>query len=216
MNKAGLTIRQLAQKRQNMARRRFLLVGILAITPLLLYFFFAFTGISLLINLVCWVYAFIFFQRGKKLLWESQRANQGAEAEESVALVLSELESEGWQIEYNLPVSYWGDVDAFLCSPRGNCFVVDTKSDSGTVFFDGTRLMKRYGQKIRQFSNNKDILKAARGQAVTLKEIKQVRFVTPMLCFTKATLAIEIIDHRVEGVYISSLNSLISLLRRLD
>jgi hypothetical protein len=50
--------------------------------------------------------------------------------------------------------------------------------------------MKRYGKEVYSFSNDKDILKAARGQAVTLKEMKRVRFVTPILCFTKATLDI--------------------------
>lgn len=86
----------------------------------------------------------------------------------------------------------------------------------GTVFFDGSRLMKRYGKDIYSFSNNKDILKAARGQAVTLKEIKQVRFVTSILCFTKADLDINIIDNKVENVYVLTQYLLVPMLRQLD
>ncbi len=56
------------------------------------------------------------------------------------------------------------------------------------IFFDGTQLMKRYGQEIYPFGENKNILKAVKGQAVSLKEMKDVRFVVPILCLTKATL----------------------------
>ena len=216
MPNAGDNIRQLAQQRKNRAIKQFVVAGTLVIAPVLLYLLLDITGIFVFIYVGCCVYAFVLFQKGQKLLLAAQRADQGAEAEESVALILSELEQEGWKIEYNIPAKYWGDVDAFLCSPRGNCFVVDTKSDGGTVFFDGSRLMKRYGQKIYQFSNDKDILKAARGQAVTLKQMVEVRFVTPILCFTKATLDIKTIDNKVENVYVLTQDSLVRMLRRLD
>ena len=126
------------------------------------------------------------------------------------------MEQEGWNVEYNIRLKHWGDADAFLCSPRGKCFVVDTKSDGGTVFFDGTRLMKRYGKDVYSFSNDKDILKAARGQAVSLKEMKGVRFVTPVLCFTKANLDIKKVDNKVENVYVLDHSSLVRMLKRLD
>ena len=216
MPNAGDNIRQLAQQRKNRAIKKFVMAGALVIAPALLYLLLDITGISVFIHVGCWVYAFVLFQKGQKLLLTAQRANQGAEAEESVALILSELEQEGWKIEYNIPAKYWGDVDAFLCSPRGNCFVVDSKSDGGTVFFDGTRLMKRYGKDIYSFSNNKDILKAARGQAVSLKEMAGVRFVTPILCFTKADLDIKTIDNKVEKVYVLTKDLLVRMLRRLD
>lgn len=216
MPNAGDNIRQLAQQRKNLAIKQFVVAGTLVIAPVLLYLLLDITGISIFIHVCCWIYAFVLFQKGQKLLLAAQRANQGAEAEESVALILSELEQEGWGIKYNLPVKYWGDVDAFLCSPRGNYFVVDSKSDGGTVFFDGSRLMKRYSKKVYPFSNDKDILKAVRGQAVTLKEMAEVRFVTPILCFTKATLDIKTIDNKVENVYVLTQDSLVRMLRRLD
>lgn len=216
MVNAGDNIRQLALRRKKKAIGQFTIAGVLFTAPVLLYLLLDNIGISILIHVGCWVYAFISFKNGQKLLVSAQRANQGSEAEESVALILSELEREGWKIEYNIPVKGWGDADAFLRSPKNKCFVVDTKSDGGTVFFDGNRLMKRYGKKVYPFSNNKDILKAARGQAVSLKKMKRVRFVTPILCFTKATLNIQIINKKVENVYVLTQDSLVGMLRRLE
>jgi hypothetical protein len=216
MVNAGNNIRQIAQSRKKQAIGKFTIAGVLFTVPVLPYLLLDNIGISIFIHVGCWIYAFSSFRKGQKLLVTAQRANQGAEAEESVASILSELEREGWTIEYNIPLKLWGDADAFLRSPQGNCFVVDTKSDGGTVFFNGTVLMKRYGKNIHPFSNNKDILKAARGQAVTLKEMKGVRFVTPILCFTKATLDIQTINNKVENVYILTKDSLVRMLIRLD
>lgn len=216
MVKAGENIRQLARKRKKQARKKFLIASALFVAPVLPYFFFNNIGLALFVHVGCWVYASILFQKGQKLLSAAKRSSQGAEAEVSTALILSELIQEGWKAEYNIPLKYWGDADAFLCSPKGNYFVVDTKSDGGTVFFDGTRLMKRYGKKIYSFSNNKDILKAVKGQAATLKEIYRVRFVTPILCFTKAKLNIRTIDNKIENVYVLNNSSLVRMLRRLD
>ena len=216
MVNAGDNIRQLALQRKKQAIGKFAIAGVLLTVPVLPYLLLSNTGISIFIHVGCWVYAFISFKKGQKLWMAAQRANQGAEAEQSVALILSELEREGWTIQYNIPVKRWGDADAFLASPRGKCFVVDTKSDGGTIFFDGTRLMKRYGQKVYPFSNNKDILKAARGQAGSLKKMAKVRFVTPILCFTKANLDIKTIDNKVENVYVLTQDSLVRMLRRLD
>ena len=216
MPNAGDNIRQLAQQHKNRAIKQFVVASALFIAPVLPYALLDITGLAVFIHVGCWVYAFVLFKKGQKLLLAARRSNQGAEAEESVALILSELEREGWRIEYNIPLRHWGDADAFLCSLKGNCFVVDTKSDGGTVFFDGNRLMKRYGKKVYSFSNDKDILKAAKGQAATLKEMKGVRFVTPILCFTKANLDIKTIDNRVENVYVLTQDSLVRMLRRLD
>ncbi|MGK7893842.1 MAG: hypothetical protein AB4372_09510 [Xenococcus sp. (in: cyanobacteria)] len=76
--------------------------------------------------------------------------------------------------------------------------------------------MLRYGKKTYPFPRGKDILKAARGQAVTLKEMKRVPFVTPILCFTKANLDIGVINKKVQKVYILKDSSLVSMLRQLD
>ncbi len=216
MVNAGDNIRQLARRRKKQAIEKLAVAGVLIIAPVLLYLILGITGISIFIHIGCWIGGAVQAQKGQKLLLSSQRADRGAVAEESTALILSELEQEGWKVEYNIRLKYWGDADAFLCSPRGKCFVVDTKSNGGTVFFDGTKLMLRYGQKIYPFPKDKDILKAARGQAVSLKEMKGVRFVTPVLCFTKANLDLKKIDNKVENVYVLTKDSLVRMLRRLD
>ena len=216
MVNAGGNIRQMAKDQKKQAIQNFSIAGVLFAIPVVLYLIFGLTGILVFIHVCCWVGGVVQARKGLKELQKAGRADRGAEAEESTALILSQLEQEGWEIEYNIPIRRWGDADAFLCSPKNNCFVVDTKSDGGTVFFDGTRLMKRYGKDIYSFSNDKDILKAARGQAVTLREMKRVRFVTPILCFTKANLDIKKIDNNVENVYVLKHDSLVRMLKKLD
>jgi hypothetical protein len=213
---AGYTIQQLAKRRKKQSVKKFAAATILFIAPALAYLMSGITGISVLIHIGCWITSIVYIRKGQRLLLASPKANLGAEAEKSVALILSELEREGWQIEYNISLRHWGDADAFIRSPKGNCFVVDTKGNGGTIFFDGTKLMLRYGRKVHSFSNNKDILKAVKGQAVTLKEIYRVRFVTPILCFTNANLNIKTIDNKIENVYVLTHRSLIRVLRRLD
>ncbi|MEL6580367.1 MAG: nuclease-related domain-containing protein [Cyanobacteria bacterium J06621_12] len=216
MVNAGDNIRQLAQRRKRQAIGKFALAGVLIAVPLLPYSILGLTSISVFICVTCWVGGVVQAQKGQKLLLSSRRANKGAAAEESTALILQELEREGWVIEYNVPLKGWGDADAFVCSPNSNYFVIDTKSNNGTVFFDGTRLMLRYGKNIYSFSNDKDILKAVRGQAVLLKEIKKVNFVVPILCFTEANLDIKKTDSKVENVYVLKYSSLVKMLRQLD
>ena len=216
MVNAGDNIRQLAQRRRRQARGKFALAGLLIAIPLLSHSILGFTAISIFICITCWVGGVIQAQKGQKLLLSSRRADRGAAAEKSTALILQELEQEGWVIEYNVPIKGWGDADAFVCSPKSNYFVIDTKSNGGTVFFNGTKLMLRYGKDIYSFSNDKDILKAVRGQAVSLKEIRKVNFVVPILCFTEANLDIKGTDNKVSNVYVLRHSSLVQTLRQLD
>lgn len=215
MINAGNNIRQLAQKRKKKATKHFIKTLIWAIALITLYLIID-TVWKYIPIIICGVCAYLSFSKGRELLSAARRATQGLLAEALTARILSELLLEGWNAKYNIPLKYWGDVDAFLCSPRGNYYVVDTKSDGGTVFFDGTRLMKRYGKKVYSFSNNKDILKAVKGQAKTLKKMKGVSVVIPLLCFTKATLDIRKKNNRVENVYVITLDKLVSTLRELE
>jgi hypothetical protein len=216
MARAGESIQQLAQRRRNKALLRFGSAGGLAIAPFIIAPLIGTAGLKVLVFAVCLGSAFALARGGLRLWRQAKNAERGARAEETVALSLEELQTEGWQIEYNIPVPIWGDVDAFLCSPTGNCFAIDTKSHGGTVFFDGTKLMRRYGQQIYEFENNKDLLKAARGQAVEIKKMKGVRYVTLTICFTKAELDIRTVDNFIERVYVVKHESLVRLLRRLD
>lgn len=215
MSKAGSSIRQMARKRRNGAFLRFVGAGALVIAPVLVYPLLGTTGLSILVYVSCLVSAVVLYQKGQDYWRRANRAERGALGEETVGLLLRGLEPEGWSMEYNTPVPKYGDADAFVCSPSGSCFVVDSKAHGGTVFFNGTKLMRRYGREIYEFDNNKDLLKSVKGQAIYLKERKGARYVTPILCFTKAELDIQAIDNKVRGVHIIKQESLIRLLKRL-
>ncbi len=194
---------------------QFLVATVLFASPLLIYSALGVMSVSILAHIGCWIVAFIRVRKGKALLLAAQRADIGAIAEETVAFALQDLEREGWIVEYNIPLKYWGDADALLHSPSGRNFVIDVKGNRGSVFFNGTKMMLRRGQRTDPFSDNKDILKAVRGQAVSLKEARGLRFVSPILCFTQADLSADIKDKKIKGVHVSTLRSLTYLLRSL-
>lgn len=216
MPKASSSIRQMALERRNGAFLRFGGAGALVIAPALLYPLLGITGLGILVYISCLVGAVVLCQKGWHDWKRANRADQGAKGEETVALLLRDLEREGWSVEYNVPIPKFGDADAFLRSPSGSCFVVDSKAHGGTVFFNGTKLMRRYGKEVYEFDNNKDLLKAVKGQAVHLKQTKGVKYVTSILCFTNAELDIQAIDNKVQDVHVLYPESLVPLLRRLD
>lgn len=215
MANAGGSIRKLAQRRRAKSTVQFLIATVLFASPLLIYSALGAISVSILAHIGCWIGSFILVRKGKALLLSAQRADIGAIAEEAVAFVLQDLEKEGWTAEYNIPLKYWGDADVLLQSPSGRHFVIDVKGNRGSVFFSGAKMMLRRGQRTYPFSHNKDILKAVRGQAVSLKEARGLRFVTPILCFTQAALSADIKNKKVENVQVSTLDSLTYLLRSL-
>lgn len=64
--------------------------------------------------------------------------------------------------------------------------------------------MLRYGRKVFSFDNDRDIFKAVKDRATSLKEVYLVRFVTPIRCFTKAKLNIRTVNNKIENVYVLS------------
>lgn len=166
MTKAGSSIRRMARGRRNNAFLRFGGAGTLVFALAFMYPLLGTTGLGVLVYVFCLVGAVVLYQKGQSYWKKANRADQGAKGEESVALLLRELEQQGWSIEYNVPVPKYGDADAFVRSPSGSYFVVDSKAHGGTVFFNGTKLMRRYGVEVYEFDNNKDLLKAVKGQAV--------------------------------------------------
>ena len=217
VSKAGSRIRELARQRRNGALSRFGSAGGLVVAPLLVSLLLPIAvGIKVLVWISCLVGAVVLYQKGQHLWMRANQADQGAEGEESVAGLLKTLERQGWKIEYNVPLQRWGDADAFLRSPRGNCFVVDTKSNKGGVFFDGSVLKRRFGRQVHEFNNGKDLLRAVKGQAGTLKDLKRVKYVQPILCFTQANLEEIKQDQKLDGVYVVGATKLVSLLKQLD
>ncbi|MBD2102814.1 nuclease-related domain-containing protein [Leptolyngbya sp. FACHB-261] len=145
-------------------------------------------------------------------LWQkADRADQGARGEEAVALVLDTLRTKGWTVEYGLRVKGVGDVDAFLQSPRGNAYVVEVKSHGGQVLSDGQSLYRRLRSGHQPFE--KDFLNQAMQQALTLKREKQLRFVTPLVVFSRATVSA---PHKLRGVHVLGKAEVVKYLQRLD
>jgi hypothetical protein len=151
---------------------------------------------------------------GRKFWKMADRAEQGAKGEEIVGLLLKELEQAGWKIQHNLSIPRLGDVDVFLSSPKDNHFVIDVKSHSGEVFFEDGVLKKRFGNAVYSFE--KDFLAKVMEQALTIKTMKGLRFVTPILCFTEARLDIGTVNNKARGVYVMKKEALVKKLVWLD
>lgn len=213
MPKAGRRIRQLAREHRSGALARFGGAFSLAVPPLLILLLIPTTsGLGVLVVLGCWVGAALLYQQGQQLWIKANQADQGADGEEEVERLLKPLERQGWRIEYNVPLKRWGDADVFLRSPRGNYFVVDVKSNKGRIFFDGAMLKRRYGKQVHDLNNGKNLLKAVKGQASTLKDMNRVSFVQPIICFTQANLEKIEQSKQINGVYVVDAVNLLSLL----
>lgn len=212
MQKAGRTIGQLAQERRNKALQQFGTAGVLVLVSIIVSPRLGALGI--LVVLGVGVYSWHLIVEGCKFWKMADRAEQGAKGEEIVGLLLKELEQAGWKIQYNLPIPRLGDADVFLSSPKDNHFVVDVKSHSGEVFFENGVLKKRFGNTVYSFE--KDFLAKVMQQALTVKTIKGLKFVTPILCFTEARLDIGTVNNKARGVYVMKKEALVKRLVWLD
>ncbi|BDA71781.1 hypothetical protein CAL7716_059470 [Calothrix sp. PCC 7716] len=84
------------------------------------------------------------------------------------------------------------------------------------MFYDGTMLKLRYGKQVYEFGNGKNILKAVKGQAFALKELKNVRFVQPILCFTQAGMEAIDQNNSIDGVYVVDTGNLLRIVTNLQ
>jgi hypothetical protein len=215
VTKTGTAIKQLKRTKKKLAISYFALVLLLFTAPIIVYLDLGINSLSILIYFLCLVGAVYFLDKGNKLWQSAQRVNQRIETEARVSFLLKELEEDGWEIIYNIPLRLWGDADVFLRSPSSNYFVIDIKNNSGIVFFDGSMLKLRYGTEVFPFSSNRDILKAVKGQAAVLKELQGVSFVTPIVCFTKAVIELNTNNNLVQNVYVIHTDFLLETLRKI-
>ncbi|MEW6494153.1 MAG: NERD domain-containing protein [Cyanobacteriota bacterium] len=139
---------------------------------------------------------------------------KGTQAQETIAIILRDLQEQGWKITYNLPIPDLGNVDAFLQSPKNNSFIVNVQSYQGEVFFDEGILKRRDWKQASNFEQ--DLLQQVTNQALAVKKIKRLRNVTPVLCFTNAVLSIETVNNKAREVYVVKKESLVRKLVRLD
>ncbi len=202
-NRAGLNIRQMAQKRR--------LSSYLSWAGAVLLSGAAFVaGAAFLpVAIPSPVYVLV----GTPLFWlglqhwqKANRADQGAAGEEEVARTLTQL-SPDWQVEYNLWIDGLGDVDVFLQSPSGRAYIIDVKSHRGEVYARGSDLCRR-GRSSETFE--KDFLTNAMRQAHRVKELKKLRFVTPVICFSSATVNVP--QKQVRRVYVLAKKELVEFL----
>jgi hypothetical protein len=145
-------------------------------------------------------------------LWKrANYADQGAQGEEAIGLQVSELEREGWTIEYGMQLgNRLGDADIVCLSPQKKAYVIDVKSHRGTITTDGKQLYRRMGK--ATYSFEKDFLSQVKQQALQVKKQKGLRFVTPIVAFSEARVSIK---GKTQKVYLVESSRLIQLLRQL-
>ncbi len=125
-----------------------------------------------------------------------------------------DLQQQGWKITCNLSIPNLGNVDVFLQSPNKNSFIVNVQSYQGEVFFDEGILKRRNWSQVSDF--DQDLLQLCIDQALAVKQMKRLRSVIPILCFSEATLSIETVNNKARDVYVVKQDSLIKKLVRLD
>lgn len=142
----------------------------------------------------------------------ANHAAQGAQGEEDVAMILSELARAGWQIEYGMRLGKGlGDADIVCLSPRQKAYVIDVKSHRGTVITDGQKLYRQMGK--QRYPFEKDFLKQVMKQAFQVKQQKQLKFVTPIVAFSNAKVAVS--AGKIQNVYVVEKSRLPILLEKL-
>lgn len=226
MSRAGQTIRALARRRRLQAVQ----CGLGAIASAGIPFFLqawinqltavqepidAFTRSG--VRLPLWGYgipiaiALILLWQAVYLWKRSRHADQGAAAEEEMALVFDRLKSQGWKVEYGLRDRRVGDIDVFLVSPNGKAFTIDVKSHRGFVYAKQGALYRRYGKDSAPFE--KDFLAQAKRQALTMQERTHRSQVIPMIVFSHAKLAKE--SDRIGSVHLCTRDTCLDRLKSL-
>ncbi|MEO0394906.1 MAG: nuclease-related domain-containing protein [Cyanobacteria bacterium P01_A01_bin.137] len=146
-------------------------------------------------------------------LWKgANRADQGAKGEEDVANELRGLAASGWQIEYGQRLGKGlGDIDIICSSPSCKTYAIDVKSHRCSVVTDGKKLYRRMGK--QQYPFEKDFLSQVMKQALQVKKKKGAKFVTPIVVFSNARVAIP--SNKVKHVYVVEKSRLAALLQSL-
>ena len=146
-------------------------------------------------------------------LWNrANHADQGAKGEEDIADELVELANDGWQIEYGKRLGKGlVDIDIICVSPGNKTYVIDVKSHKGTVFAKANKLYRRLGNK--QYPFEKDFLAQATKQALKVRKMQKVDFVTPIVAFSVAKVAVA--AGKVKHIYVVERSGLVGLLKSL-
>lgn len=220
--KAGKNIRNLALLRRMKAIYYFLYAAGFAIFPFVFFSFVKNLTKDLIENssvkispLYYLPFAFGFCIcafRGYNYWQRANHADQGARGEEKMAEVMTDLEQEGWDIEYGMPLGKrLGDADIVCISPQKKAYVIDVKSHRGEVVTDGETLSRRMGKE--SYSFEKNFLRKSMQQAFQVKKQRKLKFVTPILAFSEAQVSVP--PGKVKGVYVVEKLRLVPLLKSL-
>ena len=210
-------MRVMARQRRTKAVLGFAIAALWVLLPWVLPWLLHVVLPTVVFSLPSWVYfgclvpASLSYFQAQRLWSKANRADQGAAGEEAIAVVLTPLQSEGWQIEYGVRDRSVGDVDVFLLSPQGRAYTIDVKSHRGEVRSDGKQLYRQYGRS--QYPFEKDFLNQATRQAVAMKKLKGLDFVTAIVAFSQAK--VEIRENPVARVYVVGKQDLVRCLRSL-
>ena len=104
-----------------------------------------------------------------------------------------------------------GDIDVICGSPSGKTYAIDDKSHRCTVVTDGKKLYRRMGKQQHPFE--KDFLSQVIKQALQVKKKRGGKFVTPIVVFSNARVAIP--SNKVKHVHVVEKPQLAALLRSL-
>jgi hypothetical protein len=153
-------------------------------------------------------------RRNARIQQTPQAVAPNHQSEDGISILLSDLQQQGWKMKYNLPIPNLGEVDVFLQSSNKNHFIVNFQSYRGEVFFDEGILKRRDWKGLSHFEQ--DLLQQMMAQALAVQTMKRLRNVTPILCFSEATLSIETVNNKALDVYVVKKESLVRKLLRLD
>lgn len=209
----GEYIRKLGKERQQSAMLRYALAVSLFVGTVFLFSIFSHSSLGVMLLLGGLTTSYYLYRNGQYLTKRAGDAKHGAKAETQVAALLPLLESRGWQVEYNLRIRKWGDVDVVLHSPKGNWYAIDVKSHGGTKVYESGRLRKCYGRNTYDFQEG-DLISKVKGQASEVRCLKDTRWVTGLLCFTGGD--VDIPGNNAGGVYVVAANDLVNTLLQLD
>jgi hypothetical protein len=218
MPRAGQNVRSLAFRRRLKAFKNLSGAITLLIVPLMLPIARSLSPIFINITLPAWSYlicialAILLILQANHLWKRAKHADQGALAEEQIADLLITLKQQGWHVEFGIQHRSVGDIDVFLLSPTGKAFSIDVKSHRGIVRASNQQLYRK--RKDSEDPFEKDFLKQAKKQAVAIKELKGLRFVTPIVVFSNAK--VDGISNPIAGVHVLEKATLLSYLRSLD
>jgi hypothetical protein len=209
---AGKSTREMAEKR----RKTGIWIGVIGIVLVIIVGLLlqnsktlVIGGMGLLVLLVLLrVLPDIFKKKVNKKSKEQQRAMRGANGEERIGELLSEL-SPDYHILHDI-VSPYGNIDHIVISRNSGIFLIETKAHGGKVSMDGETLL------VNGKLPEKDFIAQDLRNAYWLRdEVSQFigakPWITPILVFTNAYVSP---TNPVKGVIILNKKYLLALLQR--